>query len=723
MLTDDKVFCSSTGGLFYYDLTDNSIQTISKADGLSDNGVHAMAWSEEMNLAVLAYENANVDILRENEIINIPDIFKKQIPGDKTIYHVYIFQRKAYLSCGFGIVVIDLDRYEIKETYYIGDNGTQLKVNQITSDGVFLYAATDAGLKWAELSNPFLIDFSSWEVMDGLPNPYGKYSCAEYFNGRLFVANIIPTTSSDLVYVLNGNWSLFTMSDAEVCNEIRISEDYLLFSGEQGVRVLSEDFIFVKSYEEGRPRSASYGEDGVLWIADYGSGLVRVEGNSEKTAIPDGPFSKIAFDMAAEKGYLYTVSGGVSASYNNLFRSAIFQVFYDQDWTSNISEDYRDLISLAIDPDDPQHIYAASWGYGLIEYEGHEVVNIYNESNSSLQNLIPGNPVVRIGGLVFDDESNLWMTNTGVSEPISVLKRDGTWKSFKAGGILSGFGALSKILISGEGHLWGIVPKSVGLFAANFNGTIENEEDDEYKLVRVVDENGGLITNEVYSFAEDLNGNIWLGTDQGIFVIYSPESLFSKGSVFAQNIVVPRNDGTGLGDPLLETQKITCIEVDGANRKWIGTADGGAFLVSESGLEQIHNFNTGNSPLLSNSITDICVEGVSGEVFFGTDKGIISFRGDATLGAEDYKNVRVYPNPVRESYHGPIAITGLLAETTVKITDMGGNLVKEIRSFGGQAIWDGTNYRGERAATGVYLIFLADRQPTSAHVTKLLFIH
>jgi hypothetical protein len=232
-----------------------------------------------------------------------------------------------------------------------------------------------------------------------------------------------------------------------------------------------------------------------------------------------------------------------------------------------------------------------------------------------------------------------------------------------------------------------------------------------------------VITNDVYSFAEDLNGNLWLGTNQGILVMYSPGRLFTDGTVIAQEILVPRNDGTDYADPLLETQKITDIEVDGSNRKWIGTAAGGAFLVSENGQEQIYHFNTGNSPILSNSIIDICVDGKTGEVFFGTDKGIISFRGEATSGASNYANVRVFPNPVRETYDGPIAISGLVAETTVKITDIGGNLVNEIRSLGGQAIWDGTDFNGNRVATGVYLVFLANRGATAAHVTKILFIH
>jgi len=168
---------------------------------------------------------------------------------------------------------------------------------------------------------------------------------------------------------------------------------------------------------------------------------------------------------------------------------------------------------------------------------------------------------------------------------------------------------------------------------------------------------------------------------------------------------------------------VTDIEVDGANRKWLGTSDGGAYLVSEDGLEEIEHFNTSNSPLLSNVILDICVDGVSGEVFFGTDKGIISYKGDALEGTSAYSNVVVYPNPVRETFEGPVAIKGLIENTTVKITDMGGNLVFETESLGGQAIWDGRNFNGERVSTGVYIVFLSSADGSLSHVTKLLFIH
>ena len=277
--------------------------------------------------------------------------------------------------------------------------------------------------------------------------------------------------------------------------------------------------------------------------------------------------------------------------------------------------------------------------------------------------------------------------------------------------------------VSSSGHKWVIVPRGNGLFAMDDNMTIDDTSDDIYEKVSVVDKYGKVITNDVYSFAEDLSGNLWLGTNQGVLVMYSPYRLFTDGSVYAQEILIPRNDGSGYADPLLGTQIVTSIEVDGANRKWLGTSNGGAYLVSEDGLDEIAHFNTSNSPMLSDVIMDIEVDGVSGEVFFGTDKGIISYKGDALEGNSAYSNVVVYPNPVRETYEGPVAIKGLVENTTVKITDMGGNLVFETESLGGQAIWDGKNFRGERVATGVYMIFLSSADGSLSHVTKILFIH
>jgi len=716
------VYCSTTGGLFYYNLEDHLLEKVSKVDGLSDNGVSAMRWSSELGTLILAYENSNLDIIRDGLVVNIPDIMKKQITGDKSIYDIYYQGQKAYLSTGFGIVVLNLEKDEISETYLIGDNGQTLKVNQVTADESFLYAASDQGIRKGLLSDPFLVDYNAWELITDIPGFNGAFSAVSFFEDRLFAVSDDPGDEQDQVYYSSGSgWSTYPYFTGNLCHELLNQGQFLSLVDDTAVHLINDDFLVIQQLFGTNPKSASLDHLGDLWLADYGRGLVTNQGGDNWSIKPNGPYSTSVSDIESSRGVMQAVIGGVTASWNNVYATATLETFKEEKWSWVNSWDHRDLITLAIDPEDASHVFAGSWGAGLLEFKGKEFTN-YNETNSSLQTIIPG-PYVRIGGVELDPLGNLWMTNSNVAEPISVLKPDGTWKSFRVNNLISSYGALGDILVSKAGNKWVIVPRGNGLFAMDDNMTIDDPSDDIYKKVSVVDKYGKVITNDVHSFAEDHDGNLWLGTNQGVLVMYSPYRLFVDGFIYAQEILIPRNDGSGYADPLLGTQVVTAIEVDGANRKWIGTHGGGAYLVSEDGLVELEQFNANNSPLLSDVITDICVDGESGEVFIGTEKGIISYKGEALQGVTSYNNVVVYPNPVRESYDGPVAIKGLLENTTVKIADMGGNLVFETESLGGQAIWDGNNFNGERVATGVYMIYLNSANGEFSHVTKVLFIH
>jgi ligand-binding sensor domain-containing protein len=229
------------------------------------------------------------------------------------------------------------------------------------------------------------------------------------------------------------------------------------------------------------------------------------------------------------------------------------------------------------------------------------------------------------------------------------------------------------------------------------------------------------VISSVISIAEDLEGNIWVGSDQGPLIYYNPEKVFD-GDLNAFRIKIPRNDGTGLVDYLLKNETITSIVVDGANRKWLGTLNSGAYYLSPDGTILLRNFNEQNSPILSNTIVSMAADNKTGDVWFGTTKGIQSFRGDATTGEEKFTNVYSFPNPVREDFTGNVTITGLMRDSQIRITDISGNLVYETVSDGGQASWDLKTYNGKHVATGVYLIFCASNDGTQSVVTKMLVI-
>ncbi len=256
----------------------------------------------------------------------------------------------------------------------------------------------------------------------------------------------------------------------------------------------------------------------------------------------------------------------------------------------------------------------------------------------------------------------------------------------------------------------------------NDNNTIDNPSDDAVKVLNSSTNYGGIPGSKVYSMVSDMDGEVWIGSDEGVSVIYSPENIFIPGANYdAQQILVPRNDGSGLADIPLETEIVNCITVDGNNQKWIGTERAGVFLLSEDGLQEIHHFTVDNSPLISNNITGIAIND-NGEVFIGTAKGIISYRGAATPEPQPGSKAYAYPNPVREDYSGLIAIKNVAVNSSVKITDSYGNLVYETRSEGGQATWDGYSFSGQRAVSGVYLVFVANGDGSETMVTKILIV-
>jgi ligand-binding sensor domain-containing protein len=279
-----------------------------------------------------------------------------------------------------------------------------------------------------------------------------------------------------------------------------------------------------------------------------------------------------------------------------------------------------------------------------------------------------------------------------------------------------------EIVIDKNNYKWirynGTVGVNAGLAVYNDNRTTLEPNDDDYKTLNNNKGSGELPDIQVNCLAVDHDGEIWVGTAKGLCVFYSPGNIFSANPSDAKQVLIGEGDNLGY---LLGDEAITAIFVDGGNRKWIGSRSG-LWLVSPDGREIIHNFNVDNSPLLSNNIRQLGIVEETGELFISTDKGIISFRTDASTGEDKHGDVKVFPNPVRPDYRGKITIQGLPEEAYVKITDIAGNLVYETRSNGGTASWDGNNFEGRRASSGVYLVFSANPDASDTFVSKILFI-
>jgi hypothetical protein len=734
------VYCATQHAVFSYNTTDNSIDRITKVNKLSDIGVSCIKFHKNLNVLVVCYSNGNIDLVGSNSTTNISDIKNSTFPGNKSINNILFIGNTAYLSCGFGIIVLDLQNQEIDDTYYIGPNGSQIDVFDLTTDGTNLYAATKTGIFSAALSSPDLSNYQYWEQDTIIPHPNSEFNHIVFFNNKLFTNLATGVYDGDTLYIKsNGHWNYFHMSDPDSTsirhalhvfnNQLAIVESYDIVVFDTSLTRLYK----IYAYTTGNifSNDVYIDQNNVSWIADQYSGLVKSWWASYSTSFqPNGPSTTNVVDMSVAGGKLWVAPGGLTSNWDDAYNGDGLFSFINEEWsTYNLStlpiiktDTIYDVVRVCVNPSNPSDAFAGTWSHGLMEFNNQICTNVYNSSNSTLLGTGSGtNYRLRIGGICFDADGNMWVSNSGVNTALNVRKTDGTWKAFDLSGNISASNAEADIVIDQSNQIWMVLPRGYGLLVFNDNGTIDNTSDDKITTLSNATGKGALASNNIYSIAVDQGGEIWVGTDAGISVFYNPGNVFTGSNFDSQQILV--NEG-GFIQPLLASEIISAIAVDGANRKWIGTQNSGVYLMSADGTEQLLNFNTDNSPLFSNTINSIAIDQSTGEVFFGTDQGIESYKGTATQGGPTFSDtVTVYPNPVPSGYSGSIAIKGLAKNSDIKITDISGTLVYSTIAEGGQAIWNGRNFAGARAQTGVYLVFCASSDGSKRLVAKILFVN
>lgn len=721
----DEVYASTGSSIIVYNKSFAELKKMSRIDGLTETGISTIAWSEENKTLIIAYSSTNLDLLKNNTIYNIPDINRKFISGKKEITRIRTNGKYAYLACSFGIVVLDIIKNEIYDTWKPGVDSDNPEVWDIAIGDGKIYAATDNGVFSANLSDPGLAYFGNWSLNNNLPYPTGRYTSLVLIGNNLYVNRSDPFSGGDSVYIIDVTSSLsslFSYVPGVINTSFDPAASGFTISSTSSVKYYNNNGSLnntISSYGFGTPdisQAVVYNQD--IWIADINSGLIRGENMSSFTALTlPGPASNNAYNVTSYNGKTIICAGGADVSWNNLGRPLQLSIYENNNWTSISSGTIIDAMRAFIDPDNSNHFFVSTWGGGVLEYLGNNLVKQYTQANSPLQTIIPGQAYVRICGLAMDKSKNLWITQTGVPGTIKVLRPDGTWI---VNPLTISVPTIGDIIVTKTGYKWIVLPRGYGLYVFDDNNTPYIFTDDRFKKMLVEDTDNDIISN-VYSIAEDLDGNIWVGTDQGPLVYYNPDKVFDE-DLKATRIKISRNDGSGLADYLLKTETITSIAVDGANKKWFGTFGSGAYYVSADGTVLLKNFNLQNSPILSNTIVSLAVDNKTGDVWFGTSKGIQSMRGDATTGEEKFTKVYTFPNPVRENFTGNVTITGLMSNSRIKITDISGNLVNEMVSDGGQATWDLKTYNGKRVSTGVYLVFCASSDGTKSYVTKMLVI-
>lgn len=631
------VFVQASNNLYVYNQNDQSIQTFSKIDYLSDCDIEHIAYCQAAHRLLILYSNSNIDLMNTSnyEVTNLADYYNASTTGDKTIYDIYVNGKYAYMSNGFGIVKVNVADGEISDTYNLG-----FKVNwcEIKDNCIYAYSQTDGQYR-APLSVN-LLDKNNWSKVGG----YAAKQQADKSELKQMVSTLNP----------------------------------------------------------GGPKYNYFG------------------------------FMKFANNQ------LYTCDGGFAVGISRkgciqMLKNEEWNIYPDDNISSKTNVTYENLECLDYDPTDTSHIFVGGRN-GLYEYKNGNFENYYNYENSPIERYNNRSKEYElITGVKFDKEGNLWMLNSQApTQSLIEFTKDKQWISHQlpdlmklddAGFTNKSLGLLGNMLIDSRGLLWfvnnhWIVPS---LYCYQFSE--DNSEERLNAFTSFVNEDGTEVSvGAVRCAAEDKDGNIWIGTSAGPLLL-DPNQITASAPTFTQ-VKVPRNDGTNYADYLLSGIDVSCIAVDGANRKWFGTKKNGIYLISEDNLSEIHHFTTLNSPLLSNGIESIAINEKTGEVFIGTDKGLCSYMSDSSTPNESMTsdNVWAYPNPVKPDYTGLITIVGLSQNADVKILTSNGRIVNEGKSNGGTYTWNGCDANGKKVASGIYMVATATNDVEKGTVCKIAII-
>lgn len=743
--TPNAVYAVCNGSLLSYSPSDQSVQTYSIQDDLSPSAIRFLNYCPDTKSLLIVYDDSNIDIfLGRNNVYHLPYIKNNNNLSNKTVNSVEIRDGQAYLSTGIGVVVVDMRRREIKNDYKLGIN-----IIATCEWDDFFYAATDDGLLRAPRSSN-LSDKTKWSKVDGLDgininkmvlfkDHLVFYDSKKYYIWSFSREGVLKNLfeyeeNGELKYETNDCRQLTVLNNQLVTVLWHVVYFFDDFDKKVGV-VLDEYIKFIC------PGSS----ENNYWVAWGDRGIVEIEAkvpSSDWIGNPkvltsnlkvNSPVRNFAFrlKMSGEK---LLVTGGSRTSYRFDLRGT-FMVYENGIWKS--LDDYaiadktgthcRDLMDAVEDPRNPGRYYVSSWGEGIyVLNKDLELEILYSRNNSTLQSILPddvyADNYVRVDGMVFDAKGNLYTVSALVDNGVNILSNTGHWSAH----FYDHFSnvAPNQIIIARDGKKWvNFFRKGktdpIGIFVLDdTKGANDDNRDIVYYSSQFVDQQGRNIGATTYScITEDLSGTIWVGTDNGPITFSSAEQV-DRGVCYRLVGI----DQYGDGHYLLEGQRVTSIAVDGGNRKWIGTTGGGVFLVDHSKGFNVRNFNTSNSQILSDNVTSIAINGKTGEVFIGTDRGICSYRGDAIDGKPDYSEVHAFPNPVFPHRNSQVVITGLMQNSRIKITDLAGNLMRESVSNGGQYTWNCTNPRGEIVPSGIYLVFATLSDGSQGMVTKIMVI-
>ena len=728
MVAGNMVYSLCGNNLLAYDTEDTSVRTFNCLEHL--NGVHiaCMNYNKQTHTLVLVYTDGGIDLLNDDGSIHyLPDLKEKAI-ANKDVNSIHTEGHMAYLCTGFGYIELDLKEKVLRNTYNLGLNTRNLVLLENN-----VYLGTTKGIYTCPLDKN-KVQKDNWKAIST-----SNFANLTHFDGMLW------GQAYQKVYSINPTTGKHSVVSQELARFLRNCGDYLIWASEEAICLCTAQKQITTIKQQNNWHDVSY-QNGSFWVSQGDEGLhcytIQSTTLTHKAGPiqPNSPKRDLSYRMQWVGNNLL-VAGGVN-TVDAIYNAPTAMLLKEGEWTNfqemplkEITKQYPNLrlantTALVQDPQDQTHHFAALHRNGLCEYRDGKFVKFYNSDNSPLRSILPDSAnyynYVPCAGIQYDVDGNLWMLCSETHDIIRILKADGKWTSLHYDEIDS-VSLCDDYLMHSSGLMFlnSRRMERRGFFGFDTSGTLDTQRDDRHILrSTIINQDGTSYSpDEFYCMTEDLDGRIWCGTNLGVFVIEDATRYFDNDFRF-QQIKISRNDGSGLADYLLNGVAISCITVDGANRKWIGTHTDGLYLISADGTEMLHHFTTSDSPLISNTIQCVAVHPTTGVVMIGTDMGLCSYNADATEAAEemDADDVLVYPNPVKPDYNGTIAVRGLSMDAEVKILSSTGQLVWSGVSAGGTFTWDGRTQKGRRVASGVYHIVANNAEGKKAIVARIVII-
>lgn len=761
--TDDAVWFTSRGQLYSRDITRDETINWTASGRLSSPAAEKIFFDPASRLVVVTYTDANIDIITpDGRVNNLPDIKDATLTTTPVINDIAFSGNKIYVATNFGAVVFDSKRHEVVTA---GDWGYKIANVAVMVDNLWLVrnkweyfrAGKDDSLISLQ-AFPNVFGFTTSELRplgsDGLGvflSDGNKISIARFDRPKVEIIKHHPDNAGMRELTRLADGSLMCHTDTRLAT---ISPDgtvaYYNLAGtplEKATSITSR-----KGLSE-------------LWVATpAGLASYSIDPSTGTVTLLSAPYSPQGLAVPAvgrlatsATGKVYVSSYGYTYNLRPPFNATKqpfgINVIHPDGSVTNATPTeftvenayntssaattagFRDGTTVLEDPNDPDAIYVGSSWDGLYHFKDGRQLHKYYEGSSSMKTVNNG-WCLRVYTFAFDKRGNLWTTpfileggeffhmlpREKLSAPSTtaadwqVLRHD---RESSTAPQLLALRHNDMLLYKDEAYRG-------ELLAVKLNGTTSTADDVVYSVNSLVDQDGLSFTCYYYTcMAEDHEGRVWVGTDNGIFEITNPSRAINGNTMTINHLKVPRNDGTNFADYLLDTQTIMGIAVDHANRKWVATAGSGVYLISPRGDQILRHFDMTNSPLPTNTIYAVTC-GCDNRVYFGTEHGLIAYTTDAGPSQPNYSNVYVYPNPVTPDFTGYITVSGLMEDSLVKIADTAGNIVHQGRSSGGTLVWDGTDATGNRCATGVYHILASSGNETSTTgsvVAKLLIVN